>query len=991
MSKLTKKLKENLDTEISILKSLQHPHIVAMFSLVEKPVHIYLIMEYCQLSDLSQFMKKRSTLTNWPETAEIFKKYPNPPVGGLNEVLARHFLKQIASALEYLRGRNLIHRDIKPQNLLLNPSPTYMSRQPPEDVPLAASEHSLVPTVGVASLPMLKIADFGFARHLPSTSMAETLCGSPLYMAPEILRYEKYDARADLWSVGTVLYEMVVGKPPFRAQNHVELLRKIEKINDVITFDKAISIGRDMKTVIRKLLKKSPLDRVSYEDFFQDPVITGEIPGLVGEDRPQTKIRPTPDPEVSELSRRMAKQAINAPAQDMPAAEATSHATGPREEAGERISSRRPSIQDVKPPSAEDVQRRRSSGGYGQTTTAPRDIQRQPSQRERRPSIVAHATAPGRQELYGVPSNPAPSTSTGQRLERRASRASPLSGPPMVREQSVEAGKAQGERAAARVGRDKTAQDIAFEKEYVVIEKRQVEVNAFADELDANAQRGTSQPQGTMIRRATTQGQPNSATGAQPSSPSRGMQIMTGRTPHQRTGSYERRYVPSPQSATNMLTKALNAANVRLFGALGTSPPFGKGASPPRGYGAYPTYPASQSPLMLGDGNETKVPLDEDTKIVRIVEEAGHRSDVVFGFAEVKYRQLLPATPSAQDGLGIQQIGNPEGPTDGSETEEDKDMTTIAIVGVAEEALVLYVKTLSILAKTIDLAGFWWSKQQSRSGDSASASPRSSPAPSSDTSKRMNNVVQWARSRFNECLEKSEIVGRRLVEAQKKLPADHPGNPDNRPTASGASGTGAAISTSRDHIQLITDVTAEKLMFERAVEMSRASALNELVGGDELADCELGYVTSIMLFEAVLESEDEPLMRKPSAKKDVPADKGVVGLEGEERATVVKCRPSCGSPLMLKFSSANLSITVIEGARNRLSILRKKMAAQQQAQGQQTQQQQQHSTQPPHKRSSTSSVSGSIPKASPLSQPGGPSSMAGTGSPSLGSGASPRQ
>ncbi|EGO26925.1 hypothetical protein SERLADRAFT_343729, partial [Serpula lacrymans var. lacrymans S7.9] len=74
----------------------------------------------------------------------------------------------------------------------------------------------------------LKIADFGFARSLPNAMMAETLCGSPLYMAPEILRYEKYDAKADLWSVGAVLYEMAVGKPPYRAMNHVELLKKIE-------------------------------------------------------------------------------------------------------------------------------------------------------------------------------------------------------------------------------------------------------------------------------------------------------------------------------------------------------------------------------------------------------------------------------------------------------------------------------------------------------------------------------------------------------------------------------------------------------------------------------------------------------------------------------------------------------------------------------------------------------------------------------------------
>jgi serine/threonine-protein kinase ULK/ATG1 len=188
MAKLSKKLKENLATEIEILKGLKHPHIVQLFVCADTPSFIYQVMEYCQLSDLAHFMKKRHQLPNLPETADIFRKYPNPEVGGLNEVLARHFLKQIVSALQYLRTYNLIHRDIKPQNLLLNPAPTYMSRLKPEDVPLAASEYSLIPAVGLASLPMLKIADFGFARHLPSTSMAETLCGSPLYMAPEILR-----------------------------------------------------------------------------------------------------------------------------------------------------------------------------------------------------------------------------------------------------------------------------------------------------------------------------------------------------------------------------------------------------------------------------------------------------------------------------------------------------------------------------------------------------------------------------------------------------------------------------------------------------------------------------------------------------------------------------------------------------------------------------------------------------------------------------------
>ncbi|EMC91157.1 hypothetical protein BAUCODRAFT_80229 [Baudoinia panamericana UAMH 10762] len=911
MSKLTKKLKENLDSEIKILKSLQHPHIVAMFSYLETPSYIYLTMEYCQLSDLSQFMKKRHTLATLPETADIFKRYPNPPAGGLNEVLSRHFLKQIASALLYLRDRNLIHRDIKPQNLLLNPAPSYMAKQRPEDVPLAASEHSLVPAVGVETLPMLKIADFGFARHLPSTSMAETLCGSPLYMAPEILRYEKYDARADLWSTGTVLHEMVVGKPPFRAQNHVDLLRKIEKAEDQIIFDnKTMTISRAMKDVIRKLLKKSPLDRVSYEDFFADPVVTGEIPGLVPEDQPQSARRPSPD----ELSRRMAKQAIDAAPTTQPSPEPHMQPNKSREEMQPTISPKA-SDQDMVPVQGEAMERRRSSPGRPEGVP----VQRQPSQRQRRPSIIAHATAPAREALYAgqITNIPAP------KVERRPSRSSPLSGPPMVREPSVPHEASPKDKATVREAREKTAQDVAFEKEYVVIEKRAVEVNAFADELQANAQgHGLPYHHGMMTRRATTQGQPTSTTGAQPSSPSRAMQTITGRAPamHQRAGSFERRYYASPPSTQTMLGKALKAANERL-GGMGLPQPFTTGLSPPR-YSAFPAYPTPQSALLVGDAIDSKSPTDEDTKIVRILEEAAQRSDVIYGFAEVKYKQLVPATPLAADTLGIQQIGAARRAADASSDDEDKDMTTAAIVGVAEEALVLYVKTLAILAKTIDLAGYWWTKQIRSEAPTSDPSPRPSNANVAEATKRMNNVVQWTRNRFNECLEKSEVVGRRLTSAQKQLPAEHPGHPSNHASSSATSG--GAVVASAETIQITSGITAERLMFERAVEMSRAAAVSELVNED-IKDCEIGYATAIYLLEAVLEEDDEPLMRKPSAKRDRPADEPVPGLGKEDRQTVVKRK------CLNRFDSGPECVLtmriVIDAARARLGALRKKMHA----------------------------------------------------------------
>ncbi|KAK1818800.1 Serine/threonine-protein kinase [Friedmanniomyces endolithicus] len=924
MTKLTKKLKENLESEVKILKSLQHPHIVALFSCFDTPAYIYLVMEYCQLSDLSQFMKKRHSLAALPETADIFRKYPNPPAGGLHEVVARHFLKQIASALQYLRSRNLIHRDIKPQNLLLNPPPSFMAKQKPEDVPLTASEHSLVPAVGIDSLPMLKIADFGFARHLPSTSLAETLCGSPLYMAPEILRYEKYDARADLWSTGTVLHEMVVGKPPFRAQNHVDLLRRIERANDQIPFDnKNLTISRGMKDVIRKLLKKSPLDRISYEEFFADPVVTGDIPGLHLEDVEPAPKPPPNDPQISGPSRRLSKQAVDASTSPRPSLDPQIQPRGSEEEVPRRAS-RQPSDPDLQPRKAEFMERRKSSAGPPESLSSqPPPSQRQP----RRPSIIAHVTAPAREGLHGGQGP----LSTGQRIERRSSRTSPLAGPPMIREPTDVEPETVRAKAAVRAAKEKTAQDIAFEKEYVMIEKRSVEVNAFADELQANAQgQGSPYHQGAMIRRTTTQGQPPSVTGAHPTSPSRGLQMVTGRSPamHQRGGSFERRYAPTPQSATNMLTKALNAANVRIFGALGTSPPFGRGLSPPHGYGAFPTYPTPQGQLLLAEGTDSKSPVDEDTRMLRTMEEAAHRSDVIYGFAEVKYKQLIPAVPSSADPLGIQQIGAREKPTgtDDDDEAEDKDMTTAAIVGVAEEALVLYVKTLAILAKTIDLAGFWWHKQSR--GEVIAPDPSSKPPTSGanqEMGKRMNNVVQWSRNRFNECLEKSEVVGRRLQHAQRQLPADHPAHPDNHATASGSAG---AITTSAETIQITSGVTAERLMFERAVEMSRAAAVSELVN-DELLDCEIGYITAIMLLEAVLEADDEPLMRRPSAKKDKAADGVVNGMETEDRQTVVKRKTS--SPTSEVETETN-GIVVIDGARARLIALRKKIHAAQQQQ-----------------------------------------------------------
>ena len=852
-------------------------------------------MEFCELGDLSYFIKKRDTLSRHDTTKDMIRKYPNPPAGGLNEIIVRHFLKQLASALAFLRQGNFIHRDVKPQNLLLNPSPLFYGAPRPEAAAEAGDDKLLYPDAGIETLPVLKIADFGFARSLPSTSLAETLCGSPLYMAPEILRYEKYDAKADLWSVGTVLYEMMVGKPPFRASNHVELLRKIERGEDRIRFPEEVTLSESMKKLIRGLLKRNPVERISFGEFFSNTVIKDEIPGLTEEDRAAQLPKKTPEHEGMVKEKSLGEPlGLSAPSDG--------NVTEKLSQSPRKPTSSLPQTAALR---NEPPVYRRSSGTPPRTATgnlrekrnsteAPRirPPSRESAPQASRPNMISHATAPARQDLLSQDAR-AVSPVVAQQPPIRTS-LTPSS--PRSEERD------QQRRAAleAKEARDRAAHDVAFERDYVVVEKRAVEVNAFADELAASPRiHGTNQAQhdsnrGAMVRRATTQGPPQSASGAQVT-PSRAIQLASGkRSDHDRRNSYERRLQNIP-SATSAISKAINMASGRLFG-MGFSPPLsiGRGGPSPPSYSPFPAYPTNQgAPLLIGDGSKIPAPLDEDSRAVHIIEESATRSDVVYGFAEVKYKQLIPLEPSADRGLGLRQAGLPEGSEGENSTNEEESLTVDAIVTLSEEALVLYVKALSLLARSMDIAGAWWARKNRGEiiDESTSSRAHSSSANAVAVGNRVNNVVQWVRDRFNQVLVKAEVVRLKLIEAQKQLPTDHPSHPSNHPSASGSANMG----TSADNVLVTSGVTAETLMYDRAVEMSKSAAVSELVG-DDLWGCEMNYVTAIMLLEAVLEDDDEP-----SSKKIVP-DKGakgssveegaVNGVEAEDRKVVLKRKSS---------------------------------------------------------------------------------------------------
>ena len=141
-----------------------------MTDVVKTDRHYYLILEYCGGGDVQRLIRTRKA-------------------GRLSERLARRLMRDLAAGLKFLWNQELIHRDIKPQNLLLTgPLPLDEVNDP---ATLDVHEEMRQAADFPSELFVLKIADFGFARHLQSASLAETLCGSPLYMAPEILQHQR--------------------------------------------------------------------------------------------------------------------------------------------------------------------------------------------------------------------------------------------------------------------------------------------------------------------------------------------------------------------------------------------------------------------------------------------------------------------------------------------------------------------------------------------------------------------------------------------------------------------------------------------------------------------------------------------------------------------------------------------------------------------------------------------------------------------------------
>jgi len=210
------KHKKMFKRETDIMMKLKHPNIITLYDTIidENTENVYLIMDYYSRGDFSNFLKKRP----------------------LKEKYAVKYLKQLSEGLKYLLSNNIIHRDLKPQNIL------------------------------ITDVGDIKITDFGFARYFDNDLLIQTICGSPLYMAPEIMKSQKYDYKSDLWSVGIIFYEMLVGNTPFKSKNIYELIRRIE--NDEVKVPSKFKLSINCQNLLYSLLKKNPEERISWEEFF---------------------------------------------------------------------------------------------------------------------------------------------------------------------------------------------------------------------------------------------------------------------------------------------------------------------------------------------------------------------------------------------------------------------------------------------------------------------------------------------------------------------------------------------------------------------------------------------------------------------------------------------------------------------------------------------------------------------------------------------------
>jgi serine/threonine-protein kinase ULK/ATG1 len=200
------KLEEGTYNEINILSNLEScPHIIKYFDMLKTVNNFYFVYEYCNGGTLEKLLKEK---------------------GSLSERQAIAYFAQIVEAFRVLNKNNIMHRDLKPENLLLHDG-------------------------------IIKLADFGFCKPLENEDeISKTMLGSPIYMAPEILKGESYSIKSDIWSLGVVLFRMLYGYCPFESNNIGKLIMAIDQ--EDLKIPEKPYVSPEVLKLMRRMITKNP-------------------------------------------------------------------------------------------------------------------------------------------------------------------------------------------------------------------------------------------------------------------------------------------------------------------------------------------------------------------------------------------------------------------------------------------------------------------------------------------------------------------------------------------------------------------------------------------------------------------------------------------------------------------------------------------------------------------------------------------------------------
>jgi len=212
------------EREISIARQLDHPNVVRLFETFRDARKIYLVMELCT-------------------GRELFERIVDEAPGGFNELKAAKYIRQIVAALCYLHAQGYAHRDVKPENFLLQ-----------SEAPDAA----------------LKIIDFGLACTFERGNPMTTKAGTAYYVAPEVLKGE-YDERCDIWSAGVISFILLCGYPPFAGDTDPEILRKVREGIFEFKSPEWDPISQGAKNLVTQMLTVDPSLRPAAESLLSSP------------------------------------------------------------------------------------------------------------------------------------------------------------------------------------------------------------------------------------------------------------------------------------------------------------------------------------------------------------------------------------------------------------------------------------------------------------------------------------------------------------------------------------------------------------------------------------------------------------------------------------------------------------------------------------------------------------------------------------------------